>query len=217
MFPGYGTLLNALLILLGSLVGLRLSSLLPQKYRLAVMHAIALFTLLIGVNLVSENKPELLKVFFNLIMGATVGHLLSLEERLEKLTLSSGELSRGFVSSSLLFTVGPMTLMGCILEGAKGDSSIILSKAIMDGFSSLILSSSMGKGVVFSSLYVLIFQGTITLLAFLFGDFLNEQALSNTLFLGGGLMILVALKMLNLLGEFSVLNLLPALLLTLFI
>jgi len=110
-----------------------------------------------------------------------------------------------------------MTLVGCILEGTKGDSNLILSKAFMDGFSSIILSSSLGKGVVFSALYVLLFQGSITLLAYFYGDFLKDQALSNTLFIGGGLMVLTSLKIFGLLENIRLLNLMPSLLLALFI
>ncbi|MCX7990074.1 MAG: DUF554 domain-containing protein [Aquificaceae bacterium] len=217
MFPTFGSLVNAGLVLLGSLIGLRFSTYIPEGLRNAVLQGIGLFTLLLGVRLVAENKPELLKVFFLLVAGSIIGSSLRLEQRLEGLMGSSSGLSRGFVSASLLFTVGPMTLMGCILEGTRGDSSLILSKAFMDGFSSLVLSSSLGRGVAFSALYVLFFQGSITLLAYFYGDFITEQSMANTLFIGGGLMVLISLKILGMLGQVRVLNLMPALLLALFL
>lgn len=163
-----------------------------------------------------ENKPETLKVFFILLFGSLVGYFLDMEERIHKIAKGESFL-RGFITASLLFTVGPMTLLGCILEGTKGDSSLILSKAMMDGFSSLILSSSLGRGVLFSSLFVLFFQGTVTALAFYFGDFLNRSSMSNTLFVGGGLMVLTGLKIYGLLEKVKVLNLLPSLLIALFL
>lgn len=217
MFPGFGTLVNSLLIVAGSTVGYMLSNRLPEELKGSIMRGIALFTLLLGIRLISENKPELLKVFFLLILGSALGHVLRLEERLEVLCGSSGGLAKGFVSASLLFTVGPMTLMGCVLEGTKGDSSLILSKAFMDGFSSIVLSSTLGRGLFFSALYVLFFQGSITLLAYFFGEFLKEQAMANTLFIGGGLMLLTGLKLLGLLEGLKTLNLLPALILALFL
>lgn len=217
MFPTFGSLVNAGLVLLGSLIGLRFSPYIPEGLRNAVLQGIGLFTLLLGVRLVAENKPELLKVFFLLVAGSIIGSSLRLEQRLEGLMGSSSGLSRGFVSASLLFTVGPMTLMGCILEGTRGDSSLILSKAFMDGFSSLVLSSSLGRGVAFSALYVLFFQGSITLLAYFYGDFITEQSMANTLFIGGGLMVLISLKILGMSGQVRVLNLMPALLLALFL
>ncbi len=216
MPPGFGTLINSLLVLVGSLLGLWLSSAVPQGLKRGVMQAIGLFTLLLGIKLVLENKPELLKVFFLLVFGGAFGSFLQLEERLSRLGSGGSEFSKGFVSASLLFTVGPMTLMGCILEGAKGDSSLILSKALMDGFSSFLLASSLGYGVVFSSLYVLLFQGSITLLAFFFGEFLKEQAMANSLFIGGGLMVLTAFRIWGVLQEVKTLNLLPSLIFALF-
>ncbi len=216
MFPGFGTLVNSFLVLMGGLLGIQLSKFIPSRVKKAIMWGIGLFTLLIGIKLISENKPELLKVFLLILLGSFLGSLLSLEKRLEDLTKNTGEFSKGFISASLLFTIGPMTLMGCILEGAKGDSSLILSKAFMDGFSSIILSSSLGKGVILSSLYILLFQGTITLLAYLYGDFLKEQSISNTLFIGGGLLVLSSLKILGMIKELKILDLMPSLLLALF-
>ncbi len=217
MFPTFGTLVNAGLILVGSLVGSRLSGAIPEGLRISLMQGIGLFTLILGIRLISENKPELLKVFFLLVVGSLIGSFLKLEERIESLTSKPSDITKGFLSASLLFTVGPMTLMGCILEGAKGDSSLILSKAFMDGFSSIILSSSLGKGVFFSALYVLLFQGFITLTAYFFGEFLREQAMANALFIGGGLMLLTAMKMLEVLRDVKILNLMPSLVLALFL
>ncbi|MCS7170938.1 MAG: DUF554 domain-containing protein [Aquificaceae bacterium] len=217
MFPTFGTLVNAGLVLAGSLVGLRFAHLIPNRLKSTVMHGIGLFTLLLGVKLLSENKPELLKVFFLIVVGSLLGSLLRLEERLEGVAQRSSELSKGFVSASLLFTVGPITLMGCILEGARGDSSLIVSKALMDGFSSILLSSSLGRGVLLSAFYVLLFQGFITLLAYFYGEFLSQQSIANTLFVGGGLMVLTALKLLDVLKDVKLLNFMPALLFALFV
>lgn len=217
MFPGFGTIVNSLLVFAGSLLGLALSSRLPEGLKKGIMQAIGLFTLLLGLKLTTENKPELLKVFFLLVVGGAFGSLLRLEERLSNLGGKASEFSKGFISASLLFTVGPMTLMGCILEGAKGDSTLILSKAFMDFFSSFLLASSLGVGVVFSALYVLFFQGSITALAFFLGEFLKEQAMANALFIGGGLMVLTAFKIWGFLQEVRTLNLLPSMIFALFV
>ena len=216
MFPTFGTLVNAGLVVAGASVGLFISRAVPERLKVAILQGIGLFTLTLGVKLISENKPELLKVFFLLVVGSLIGSFLRLEERLENLTQSSSDTARGFISASLLFTVGPMTLMGCILEGVRGDSSLILSKAFMDGFSSIILSSSLGKGVVFSAVYLLFFQGSITLLAYFYGEFLKEQSMANALFIGGGLMVLTSMKIFDILKQVRVLNLMPALVLALF-
>ncbi|WP_457600790.1 DUF554 family protein [Hydrogenivirga sp.] len=217
MFPGFGTLVNFLLVLLGSSLGLKGARLINPKLREGVIHGIGLFTLLLGVKLILENKPETLKVFFILLSGTAIGYLLDLEGRIESLTKGGSDFTTAFITSSVLFTVGPMTLLGCILEGTKGDSSLILSKATMDGFSSLILASSLGRGVLFSAFFVLIFQGSITLLAYFFGEFLDPQAMANSLFIGGGIMVVIAFKLWGLLREVKSVNLLIPLLLALFI
>ncbi|MFN3598188.1 MAG: DUF554 domain-containing protein [Aquificaceae bacterium] len=217
MFPGFGSLVNALLVLAGGSLGLLLSKHISERIKTSILWGIGLFTLMLGVRLISENKPELLKVFFLVIFGVLFGSLLRLEDRIEGFGEGSSHFTRGFISASLLFTVGPMTLMGCILEGTRGDSALILSKAFMDGFSSIILASSLGRGVIFSSLYVLVFQGSITLLAYLYGDFLSESSLSNALFIGGGLMFLTSLRIFGILKEVKLLDLMPSLFFALFL
>lgn len=217
MFPGFGTLVNFFLVILGSFIGLRGTRFINPKLREGVIHGIGLFTFLLGIKLLIDNKPETLKVFFIILVGTAVGYLLDIEGMVERLSKGGSDFTNAFVTSSVLFTVGPMTLLGCILEGTKGDSSLILSKATMDGFSSIILSSSLGKGVLFSAFFVLLFQGSITLLAYFFGDFLDRQSMANSLFIGGGIMVVIALKLWGLLKEVKSLNLLVPLLAALFV
>ncbi len=217
MFPGFGTLVNFLLILAGSYLGIKGSSYINPKLREGVIHGIGFFTLLLGLKLILENEPQTLKVFLILLMGTAAGYVLDLEGRVESLSRGGEAFTRAFVTSSVLFTVGPMTLLGCILEGTKGDSSLILSKAAMDGFSSIILASSLGKGVVFSSLFVLLFQGSITMLAYLFGDFIDKQSMANSLFIGGGIMVVISFKLWGLLRDIKSVNLLVPLVVSLFL
>ena len=208
MFPGFGTLVNFLLVLLGGFLGTKLSKFLSQRVREGVLHGTGLFTLLLGVKLMSENLPEdPLKVFLIVLFGTAFGYLLDLEGAVSKLGKKDKGFTRGFVTASVLFTVGPMTLLGCILEGTKGDSSLILSKATLDGFSSIILASSLGRGVVFSAFFVLVFQMAITLSAYFFGEFISEDSMRNSFFVGGGVMVVVALKLWGLLEKVKSVNL----------
>ncbi len=217
MFPGFGTLVNFFLVIAGSLLGLKGARFINPRIKEGVTHAIALFTLLIGVKLMVENEPETLKVFFILLLGTAIGYVLDLEGRIERLSGEGKDFTNAFITSSVLFTVGPMTLLGCILEGTKGDSSLILSKATMDGFSSIILASSLGKGVLFSAFFVLLFQGSITMLAYFFGEFIEKQAMANSLFIGGGIMVIISLKLWGLLREVRSVNLLVPLIASLFL
>ncbi len=218
MFVGFGTIVNSLLILVGSIAGIYGGRFVNPKLKEGITVAIGLFTLLLGIKLVIENKPDILKVFVILIIGSGIGYLIDIEGRISYILKNSDRSTLdAFITSSLIFTVGPMTLVGCILEGTKGDSSLILSKAVMDGFSSIIFASSMGKGVILSSIYILIFQGSITLIAYYFGEFIDEKALANTLFIGGGMMIMIALSLWNIIKNISMVNLMPALIISIFI
>jgi uncharacterized membrane protein YqgA involved in biofilm formation len=216
MFPGFGTLVNASLIVVGSFLGIKAQRYIPHSIKEGTINAIGLFTLILGIKLLYENRPETLKVFFLLTFGSILGHLIKLEEKLQEL-LKGSESTKGFMSASLLFTVGPMTLLGCILEGSKADSSLLLSKAFMDGFSSVILASSMGKGVAFSALFVLVFQGMLTFLAFYLGSSISQSSMANTLFIGGGLIILTSAKIFGLLDRVKLLNIFPSLVISLFV
>lgn len=217
MFPGFGTLVNFFLVLIGSALGLKGARFINPSLREGVVHGIGLFTFLLGVKLILENKPETLKVFFIILIGTAIAYLIDLEGRLESLIGEGKDTTGAFVSASVLFTVGPMTLLGCILEGTKGDSTLLLSKATMDGVSSVILASSLGKGVLFSAFFVLVFQGSLTLLAYFFGNFLSPQSMANSLFIGGGIMIVIALKLWGLLKEVKSVNLLFPLIIALFV
>ncbi len=217
MFPGFGTLVNFTLVLAGSFIGLRGARFINPRLREGVVHGIGLFTLLLGVKLLLENRPETLKVFFIILFGTALGYLMDLEGKVEELSQGGKDFTNALITSSVLFTVGPMTLLGCILEGTKGDSSLILSKAVMDGFSSIILASSLGRGVLFSAFFLLVFQGGITMLAFLFGEFIDPQSMKNSLFIGGGIMAIIALKLWGLLAEVKSVNFLIPLILALFL
>jgi len=218
MFVGAGTLLNFVLVLAGSWLGLKGSRFINPKIKEGVTVAIGLFTFLLGVKLITENKPDIFHVFLILTGGGAIGYLMDIEGRILRLSGSGDkDTLKAFVFSSLIFTAGPMTLIGCILEGTKGDSSLIMSKAVMDGFSSVLFASSMGKGVMYSAFYILIFQGTITLLAYLFGDFIDKRSLSNTLFIGGGMMLMISLSLWGVLRNISIINLMPSLIVALFL
>ena len=217
MFPGLGTAVNVVLILLGSLVGLKGREYIPPNLIRGMLHAEALFTILLGINLVLENKPQTLKVFFILLVGTSVGYLFRLEERLEGLMPEGKDFVRAFVASSALFGIGPMTLLGCILEGAKGDSTLLILKALMDGLSSIILSSTLGKGVMLSAGFILIYQGSITFLAYFFGEFLEPQSIKNAMFIGGGILFFIGLQLAGISREIKLLNVFPALIIALFV
>jgi uncharacterized membrane protein YqgA involved in biofilm formation len=201
---------------------------LPERIRETVVIALGLFTFALGINLFLDgvNTPgeNPLIPLVSLLLGAILGEWWRLEDRISSLgefievriTGSSEEGSRfirGFVSASLLFCLGPMTILGSIQDGLTGDYQLLAIKAVLDGFASLALASSFGIGVLFSTLIVLVYQGGISLTASFFQQALTDQMLAEMTVVGGILLLGLAIGTLLQIRATRPMNLLPALLL----
>lgn len=215
-----GTLVNTGAVLAGSAVGALFGSRLPARLHETLGHAIGLITLLIGVKMAVGTKNEAI-VLGALILGACVGEALDLEGRLEafgamlerRLGAGRGEgFGVAFITPTLLFCVGPLTLMGCIRDGLKGDPSLLLTKSVLDGCSSVAFAAALGWKVASSAVSVLVIQGGLTLGAAGLSRLLTPR-MSEELFATGGVILLgLGLRLLEL-KRVRVVNLLPALLL----
>ena len=191
-----GTLVNTATVIIGSLIGLAVGSRFTEKIKTIVLQALGLCTLLIGMKMAFKTDNILL-VIGSLALGGIAGELLKIEDGLEKIgdfikskvKSESGTFVLGFVTASLVFCVGPMTIVGSIQDGISGNADTLYAKSMLDGFASIAFASSLGVGVFFSFLTVLIFQGALTLLG---GQltFLVEPGILNELTATGGLMIL---------------------------
>jgi uncharacterized protein len=162
-----GTLINTATVLVGSTVGTFLRSRFPDRVRQMVMWGVGLISLVIGTQM-SLTTKNILIVLGSLLAGGVCGEVLRLHKRLNRLgdtlqiKLSAAKdntFSKGFVTASRLFCVGPMTILGAIQDGLSGDYTLLASKAILDGFASLALAASMGWGVLFAALTVSLYQG----------------------------------------------------------
>jgi uncharacterized membrane protein YqgA involved in biofilm formation len=190
-----GTLVNTATVILGSSVGLLIGARVPERIKTIVMHALGLATLLIGFKMAFKTENILL-IIGSLAIGGIIGEILKLEEGLErvgdfikrKVKSESGSFVLGFVTSSLVFCLGPMTIVGSIQDGVSGDTSVLYAKSLLDGFASMVFASSLGVGVLFSSLTVLLFQGGLTLLGSRLSFLLRPEVL-NELTATGGLII----------------------------
>ena len=148
-----GTLINAILVVLGSLIGLALRKRLPERYGKTLMQGIALFVLFIGGQMATETAQPLIPLI-SLALGGILGEFLMIEDRLEAFSLRMEQkfaaetlcLPKASSGSSLLFVVGPMAIIGSINDGLQGDHSLLLAKSIMDGFSAIAFASTMGIG-----------------------------------------------------------------------
>jgi uncharacterized protein len=220
-----GTLINIGTVLLGTLIGVTVGSRLPEGIRQRVLAGLGMVTLVIGVDLAlawgredtSQSTP--LYVLGGVLIGGMIGEALGIERRLEALgdqvqaRLSKTEgstISEGFVSASLLFCVGSLTVVGSIQDGLTGDYETLATKAVLDGFASIALAATLGWGVGLSIFTILVVQGGITLGAGVFDDVLQGEALAVLTSAGGVTIIGIALKLLEL-KDVRVGNFLPAL------
>ncbi len=213
-----GTVVNTGAIVIGSAIGLTAGARLPEGIKVILMQALGLAVITIGLRMALEAQHVLLAIGC-LLLGGITGELLRIEQRLEglaeilrrKLRSNSGRFVEGFVTATLLYLTGAMTIVGSIRDGTVGDPSVLLLKSLLDGVASVALASSLGIGVMCSALPVLVVQGGITLLAAQLA-FLSEPAVLDAINATGGLLILgIGINLLEI-GRIHVGNLLPALL-----
>lgn len=232
MFPGLGTLVNITTVLLGSSVGVLAGHRLPERTRRVVTDGLGLVTLLIaGSAMVAVTDPALeaavgtaapmLIVLFSVLIGGIAGSLLRLEDRLEGLgealrrRLAGSQDDRfveGFVVASLVFCVGPLTVLGSLYDGLGLGADALYLKAALDGFAAIAFASAFGWGVAASALSVAAVQGSLTVVGLLAGNVLSDAAVAALTATGGVLLVGVALRLLDV-RRISVVDLLPAFLL----
>ena len=214
-----GVIVNTGTVLAGSLLGLLFKKGIPEKVSRAVMIALGLFTLYIGIDGALGTQSPLI-VVASLVLGAIVGTLLNIDGAINRLGLwaehkfkrGDGEtvsIAEGFMTASLLFCVGAMTVNGAIEAGVQGKNTLFFTKALMDLFSSMMLAAGLGLGVMLSAVFVLVFQGLLVLLAGWIAPVLTPAAIAEMT--AAGSLIMVALG-LNLLGvtKIKVADYLPA-------
>jgi len=213
-------------VLAGSLIGILFSSRLNEKFQNAMMTALALCTVVIGVSSAIATA-DILCVIISMALGTALGELLRIDDGIEcagdfikgkVLRGKAGEsrFTEGFVSACILFCVGSMTIMGSLEAGINHNYSIIYAKSALDFVSSMAFAAAMGIGVTFSIVFILFFQGGLTLLAGLVGPALSSAVVTEMSAVGGTILIGMAVNMLGLGKErIKVANMLPAIFLPL--
>jgi uncharacterized membrane protein YqgA involved in biofilm formation len=210
-----GSIVNAVAVIAGALLGMLIKGKLSERFKTIIMQALGLAVVIIGLSgtlssifKVSsdgalENNNIMIMIIF-LVLGSIIGEAIDIEKKLnrfadfvqKKLPGSEGNFSVGFVTATLLFCVGAMAIVGSLEEGLTGNGDTLYAKSILDGTSSIIFSATLGIGVIFSAVPVLLYQGSITLLAgtlkpLLTPEVINQMSLvGNILILGIGLNIL---------------------------
>ena len=215
-----GVFVNVATVLLGSLIGLVFKKGISKKYTDAVMTGIGLCTIRIGIQGMLKGENVLVAII-SMVLGAIAGTAVDIDKRLngagdflsKKLKKGSGDkvsLAEGFVTASLLFCVGAMTIVGSLNSGLKGDHSMIFTKSLLDFFSSMMLSASLGIGVPFAAIFVFVFQGSIVLLAGVLEPLLSAAAVAEITCVGSLMILALGLNLTGI-SKFKVANYLPAL------
>jgi uncharacterized membrane protein YqgA involved in biofilm formation len=226
--PVTGTFINVATVLAGTLLGTLAGARLPAGLQERVMAGLGLVTLVIGVDLAlawDATRELPIEVLGGVLLGGIVGETIGIEGRLARLGdrlqarvagagAEHSTVSEAFFTASLLFCVGPLTVVGAIQDGLSGDYQALATKAVLDGFAAIALSATLGPGVAFAAVTILVIQGGISLAAGLFDSILAEgsEPLAALTSAGGVLIIGISLKLLAL-KDVKVGNYLPALVL----
>lgn len=221
-----GTLLNAATVVVAGVVGTAVGDRLPRRVRQTLLHGIGLAVVLIGLQSALTTQNVLL-VLVSILLGGLLGELLDLDAALLRLgkaverrlasqpdadpqAARGRDFSRGLVTASLVFCVGPMTILGSIQDGLTGDYRTLAVKSVLDGVAGLAFAASMGVGVAFSAIVVLVYQGALTLAAAGLRQLLTDPMIAEMTATGGLLVVAIGLVQLEV-AQIRVANFLPAL------
>lgn len=225
-----GTIVNALAVIGGCIIGLIVKEKLTEKMSNTIMSGLALCVLYIGISGALKGQDTLI-IIICIAVGALIGEIIDIDKRLNnlgnfienKINLKKKNkdsekisISEGFVTSSLLFCVGAMAVVGSLESGLQGNHSTLFAKSILDGVSSIIFASSLGIGVMLSSVAILVYQGSITLLAGCLSSVLTDTVIGNMSAIGSILIMGLGTNMIGA-SKIKVANLLPAIFLPMII
>ncbi len=218
-----GTFINVAAILIGGMIGLLFGARIPERYKSTVIAGMGLFTAALGLQMFFKSENSLI-VLGALIIGALLGEWIGIEDGLQAFgqmlekrfsrdteTGASSKFVRGFMVSSMLFCIGPIAILGSIQDGLTGDYKLLAVKSTLDGFASIAFASTLGVGVMFSSLIILIYQGGVSLLANQLNAIVTDPMMAEMTATGGVILMGVAFSNLLELKKIRVGNFLPAL------
>lgn len=222
-----GTLINAGTVLIGTLLGSFFGARLPERIRETLMHALGLITLVLGVDqalaafrppLSEVTRASVVIIMGSVLAGGVIGELLRIEEGLNRAGEalkrrfggSQARFTEGFVVASLVFCVGPLTILGSIENGLTGSYRLLAIKSLLDGFAALAFSAALGWGVGFSIIVILLYQGSLSVAAASVAGVLSPEVIAAMTAAGGVMILAIGLRLLDL-RLIRIANLLPAL------
>ena len=217
-----GTLLNIATVIIGGVIGLIFGARIPDKLKATVISGMGLFVAAMGLQMFLKTENPLI-VLGSLLIGTLLGEWWRIEDGLHSLGKlleqrfsraendESNKFVRGFLTASLLFCVGPLTILGSIQDGLTGDYHLLAVKSVLDGFASLAFASTLGVGVIFSTIIILVYQGGISLLAGQLDAIVTPSMMNELTATGGVILLGLAISNLLEIKKISVGNMLPAL------
>ena len=219
MIPGLGTALNTATVLVGATLGLTLGRVIPASLQQTIRIAIGLFVAVIGMQMALKTHNPLV-LLVSVLAGVVIGELLKLDAGVQAIgSWAERRLSRGgepgrvslaFITTSLIFCVGPLTVVGSFLDGTRGDITLLAIKSTLDGVTAIVFAATLGWGVLLSAGSVLLVQGSLTLIALLIHAGLSDLQTAELTAAGGIAVLGIALGLLEL-RTIKVANFLPAL------
>ncbi len=216
-----GTVINVITVVAGGTLGALLGERLLSRIRHIIMQGVGLVTLAVGMSMAITTNNFVL-VLVSIVIGGMLGEWWRLEERLDGAGewleakasrfpfLARGDFTKGFVTASLVFCVGPMTILGSFQDGLSGDYTLLAIKSVLDGFACLAFAASMGMGATFSAITVFVYQGALTLGASLFENILTDAMITEMTATGGVMILGIGLLLLEI-KRVRVASFLPAL------
>ena len=214
-----GTIVNTIAVLIGGSIGLLLKKGIPAKLSDSIMKGLALCTLYLGISGSLKGQNSLILII-SMVVGVLIGEAIDLDDKInrlgnfvEKKFQKEGNtkvsIAEGFVSASLLFCVGAMTIVGSLQAGLTGDCEMLYNKSMLDGVAAIIFASSLGVGVLFSAAFVFVYQGAITMLAQWVAPLLTDAVVAEMTCVGSVIIIGIALNMMGL-TKLKLMNYVPA-------
>ncbi len=211
-----GTIVNALAIVTGGVLGVFLRKGIPEGYKATIMNGLGLSVFIIGLS-GALGGEDILLMISSVVIGTIIGEAVKIEYGLERLGLwienkvgaKEGGIAKGFVTASLIFCIGAMAIMGALESGLTGNHEILFAKSLIDGIMAVILASTLGIGVAFSGAAVFLYQGLITVTAAFMKPFLIESVITEMSAIGGLLIMAISINVLEI-KKIRVGNMLPA-------
>ena len=194
--PAGGTVFNCIAVILGSSIGLLAGKFIPEKTNDTIFSCLGLFTIYVGINMTLAMKNPVI-VLLCFVIGTVTGEIFNLDSKLNnigdvlkaKLKSSNSNFTEGFVTATLIFCIGSMGIIGAFNDGLRHDPSLLITKGIMDGISSVLLAGSFGSGVIFSAIPVFIYQACFTFAASFAETFITPEIFADISGLGGLMII----------------------------